>query len=191
MPVNKPIVGDNAFAHESGIHVHGILNNSSTYEPMSPEMVGHSRRIVLGKHTGANAVKSKLKEHHIDLQCVGIRKAEGGARATIKNCFTEKLGETSEFRPVFWFTKEDKKVYNNFYDIKLSDCYVKYNLKRTGCSGCPFATNWKEEIQVIDKYEQKFSKAVRNIFKDSYAYTLEYEKFRDEMNKKYGSWAEY
>ena len=67
MPVNKPIVGDNAFAHESGIHVHGILNNASTYEPMSPEMVGHSRRIVLGKHTGANAIKSKLKEYHIDL----------------------------------------------------------------------------------------------------------------------------
>lgn len=67
MPVNKPIVGDNAFAHESGIHVHGILNNASTYEPMSPEMVGHSRRIVLGKHTGANALKSKLKEYHIDL----------------------------------------------------------------------------------------------------------------------------
>ena len=67
MPVNKPIVGDNAFAHESGIHVHGILNNSSTYEPISPEMVGHSRRIVLGKHTGANALKSKLKNYHIDL----------------------------------------------------------------------------------------------------------------------------
>ena len=67
MPVNKPIVGDNAFAHESGIHVHGILNNSSTYEPMTPEMVGHSRKIVLGKHTGANALKSKLKEYHIDL----------------------------------------------------------------------------------------------------------------------------
>lgn len=67
MPVNKPIVGDNAFAHESGIHVHGILNNSATYEPISPEMVGHSRRIVLGKHTGANALKSKLKEYHIDL----------------------------------------------------------------------------------------------------------------------------
>lgn len=67
MPVNKPIVGANAFAHESGIHVHGILNNASTYEPMSPEMVGHTRRIVLGKHTGANALKSKLKEYHIDL----------------------------------------------------------------------------------------------------------------------------
>ena len=67
MPVNKPIVGDNAFAHESGIHVHGILNNSSTYEPISPELVGHSRKIVLGKHTGANALKSKLKDYHIDL----------------------------------------------------------------------------------------------------------------------------
>lgn len=67
MPVNKPIVGDNAFAHESGIHVHGILNNAATYEPMSPEMVGHSRKIVLGKHTGANALKSKLKDYHIDL----------------------------------------------------------------------------------------------------------------------------
>ena len=67
MPVNKPIVGDNAFAHESGIHVHGILNNSSTYEPISPELVGHTRKIVLGKHTGANALKSKLKDFHINL----------------------------------------------------------------------------------------------------------------------------
>ncbi|WP_296889203.1 2-isopropylmalate synthase [uncultured Methanobrevibacter sp.] len=67
MPVNKPIVGDNAFAHESGIHVHGILENSATYEPISPELVGHTRKIILGKHTGANALKSKLEEYHIDL----------------------------------------------------------------------------------------------------------------------------
>ena len=67
MPVNKPIVGANAFTHESGIHVHGILNNSFTYEAISPEMVGHSRRIVIGKHSGANALKSKLKLFHIDL----------------------------------------------------------------------------------------------------------------------------
>lgn len=67
MPVNKPIVGENAFAHESGIHVHGILNNALTYEPISPEYVGHSRRIVIGKHTGANALKSKLEEYHIEL----------------------------------------------------------------------------------------------------------------------------
>ena len=67
MPINKPIVGENAFTHESGIHVQGILNNASTYEPISPEIVGHTRKIVLGKHTGSNALRSKLEEYHIDL----------------------------------------------------------------------------------------------------------------------------
>ena len=81
MPVNKPIVGDNAFSHESGIHVHGILNNSSTYEPISPEFVGHSRKIYLGKHTGANALKSKLTEFHIDLNQNQFDKVFGQIKA--------------------------------------------------------------------------------------------------------------
>ena len=67
MPPNKPIVGENAFAHESGIHVHGILENAATYEPISPELVGHSRKIALGKHTGANALRSKLDEYDIKM----------------------------------------------------------------------------------------------------------------------------
>ncbi|MCD7781719.1 MAG: 2-isopropylmalate synthase [Methanosphaera sp.] len=67
MPPNKAIVGDNAFAHEAGIHVQGVLANSQTYEAMSPEEVGHKRKIVLGKLTGANAVKAKLDEYHINL----------------------------------------------------------------------------------------------------------------------------
>jgi 2-isopropylmalate synthase len=54
IPVTKPVVGDNAFSHESGIHTHGVIVRSDTFEPgiMTPEMVGHRRRIVLGKHTG-------------------------------------------------------------------------------------------------------------------------------------------
>ena len=67
MPPNKAIVGENAFAHEAGIHVHGVLQKAETYEPITPEMVGHTRRIVLGKHTGANAIKSKLEEYGIEL----------------------------------------------------------------------------------------------------------------------------
>ena len=58
---NKPIVGDTAFAHESGIHVHGVLNNPFTYEPITPEAVGNRRRIVLGKHSGRHAVEWALK----------------------------------------------------------------------------------------------------------------------------------
>ncbi len=64
---NKPIVGKNAFAHEAGIHVQGILKNSSTYEPIPPELVGQSRKIALGKHTGVNALKAKISEFNLDL----------------------------------------------------------------------------------------------------------------------------
>ena len=67
MPPNKAIIGENAFAHEAGIHVQGVLENSNTYEAFYPEEVGHKRRIVLGKLTGANAIKSKLDEYNINL----------------------------------------------------------------------------------------------------------------------------
>ncbi|RAP49278.1 MAG: 2-isopropylmalate synthase, partial [Methanosphaera sp. rholeuAM74] len=67
MPPNKAIVGDNAFAHEAGIHVQGVLANSDTYEAFKPEEVGHTRKIILGKLTGANAIKSKLEEYNINL----------------------------------------------------------------------------------------------------------------------------
>lgn len=60
---NKAIVGDNAFSHESGIHVHGILGSAFTYEPVTPDMVGKERKIVVGKHTGVHSVESRLKEY--------------------------------------------------------------------------------------------------------------------------------
>lgn len=64
IPLTAPIVGENAFSHESGIHSHGVLERSDTFEPgiMTPEMVGHRRRIVLGKHTGRHAVKQALED---------------------------------------------------------------------------------------------------------------------------------
>ena len=57
---NKAIVGENSFAHESGIHAHGILAHALTYEPIDPKIVGNRRRIVLGKHSGAHAIKSNV-----------------------------------------------------------------------------------------------------------------------------------
>lgn len=58
---NKAIVGDNAFAHEAGIHQAGVLNNSETYEIMRPEDVGlHSNKLVLGKHSGRHALRDRL-----------------------------------------------------------------------------------------------------------------------------------
>lgn len=57
---NKAIVGENAFAHEAGIHTHAILAHPSTYEPISPELVGVTRRLVAGKHAGTHGIKASL-----------------------------------------------------------------------------------------------------------------------------------
>ncbi len=59
---NKSIVGENAFAHESGIHADGVLKKSSTYEPIPPELVGHHRKFVLGKHVGSKGLQNRLEE---------------------------------------------------------------------------------------------------------------------------------
>ncbi len=65
---NKAIVGRNAFAHESGIHQDGMLKHSQTYEIMTPESVGVSKTsLVMGKHSGRNAFRTKLKEMGYDL----------------------------------------------------------------------------------------------------------------------------
>ena len=60
---NKAIVGDNAFAHESGIHQDGMLKNRETYEIMTPESVGVPKtKIVLGRHSGRHGLKVRLQE---------------------------------------------------------------------------------------------------------------------------------
>lgn len=67
VPENKPIVGRNIFRHESGIHVDAVLEEPLTYEPFLPELIGHQRRIVLGKHSGCRAVKAKLTQCGIEV----------------------------------------------------------------------------------------------------------------------------
>ena len=62
LPINKAIVGEMAFTHESGIHAHGVIREPSTYESVNPEMVGRKRRIVLGKHSGSASVEAALHE---------------------------------------------------------------------------------------------------------------------------------
>ncbi len=67
VPYFKAIVGENAFGHEAGIHVHGVVENPLTYEPISPEEVGNFRRIALGKHSGIHGLKKVLEDQGIHL----------------------------------------------------------------------------------------------------------------------------
>jgi homocitrate synthase NifV len=61
----QPVIGRNVFAHESGIHVNGMLDDTSTFEPFPPEDVGGERRYVLGKHSGRALIKWALEEQRV------------------------------------------------------------------------------------------------------------------------------
>lgn len=118
-----------------------------------------------------------------DLSVVGVRKAEGGLRATTyKTCYDQGIG-TDHFRPVFWLTDEDKRFYEQEFGIVHSDCYKKYGLKRTGCVGCPFSTKILEELKVIEAFEPRLYKAVLNVFGKSYEYTQRYKQFRQRKKE--------
>ncbi len=73
---NKAIVGKNAFAHEAGIHQAGVLKDASTYEIMKPQTIGlESNQLVLGKHSGRNAFKSRLAQLGYDLDREKLNKS--------------------------------------------------------------------------------------------------------------------
>ena len=64
---NKPITGQNAFSHKSGVHTNGVLKEPRTYEPFDPALLGRERRIVIDKYTGKSAVASRLDEYGIQV----------------------------------------------------------------------------------------------------------------------------
>jgi 2-isopropylmalate synthase len=75
IPRNKAVIGENAFAHESGIHQHGMLKHASTYEIMRPKDVGLSRtNLVLGKHSGRHAFRERVRELGFELDEAELNK---------------------------------------------------------------------------------------------------------------------
>ncbi len=95
IPLNKPIVGENAFAHEAGIHQDGVLKNTITYEIMRPESVGvGSNRLVLGKHSGRHAFVERLQTLGIAAPEIDMNKAFARFKALAdrkKNVYDEDL----------------------------------------------------------------------------------------------------
>jgi len=84
IPESKSIVGGSVFAHESGIHVSGLLRDAGTYEALDPAIFGRERAIVLGKHSGGAAIRSMLRSIGLesDHQRIGAILARVRARAT-------------------------------------------------------------------------------------------------------------
>lgn len=125
------------------------------------------------------------KELKADLVCLGLRRAEGGVRSSISQCFNSNKGKADRYYPCFWWTDEDKSAFEQVYNITHSDAYTVYGFKRTGCAGCPFNSKFEEELKVLHKYEPKLATAVEHIFAPSYEYTRAYRKFKESRRKKH------
>ena len=129
------------------------------------------------KYAKKDVLHKLISQDEYDLNIFGVRRSEGGIRGTsYKSCFDES-DKCDNYRPLFWYTNEDKKVYEDNYHVTHSKCYSDYGLTRTGCSGCPFGRDFESELEVIREHEPKLYKAVNNIFGDSYEYTRKYREF--------------
>lgn len=126
---------------------------------------------------------SYLAAGHFDMNCVGVRKQERGARATsYTSCFDVgwKAGTRGcdQFRPLFYMTDLQKDAYRRQFGIKRSDCYEVWGMKRTGCACCPFGKEFEQELSLAEKYEPKLFTAAQEIFGQSYDYTRRFMEFR-------------
>lgn len=137
-------------------------------------------------HFAKKLVASRFKsEGEFSLNMYGVRKAEGGARrSAYKTCFTDGDGGCDEYRPIFLYLADTKKIYEEHYGVQHSKCYSEYGLMRTGCAGCPYGRDLESELAAMEEYETKLFKAVNNIFKDSYEYTRQYRAFVKRMRVK-------
>jgi len=120
------------------------------------------------------------KEYCPDLSVNGMRQAEGGRRAgSVKSCFSVKTEKKPDnYRPLWYWTDEDKAVYKKWRNIRYSDCYEVYGLKRTGCVGCPCNSKAEQELSIVEPFEPQVVKAARNIFGASYNYKRQYVEFK-------------
>lgn len=131
-----------------------------------------------------------IREINATLNMVGVRRAEGGVRATAyTSCFSEasKRGDIAQFRPLFFFTDEDKERYCQIRGVIHSDLYEKYGFVRTGCACCPFGSRFEDELQTADKLDPGLRRAAINIFGPAYEYTRAYRQYKiqhDEMAKR-------
>jgi 2-isopropylmalate synthase len=111
----KPVVGDNAFAHEAGIHQDGVLKNAQTYEIMRPEKVGRlSNKLVLGKHSGRHAFANRLRDLGIDLERIDVN----AAFARFKDLADKKKDVYDE--DLFAIAGEDSAVTARFEIVDLA-----------------------------------------------------------------------
>lgn len=163
----------NKFCISRNSHLKEFLIENPPDFNISPKCCNYAKKLPASKYK---------KEIGCDLSITGIRKAEGGIRSVgLTSCFSDATRDRcAEYRPIFWYKKDDKEAYKKEYSIKHSACYEVWGLTRTGCSGCPFAVNLEEELRLTKVHEPKLYNALYKVFGKSYEYTRRYREFQKE-----------
>ena len=164
--------------------------NISNYKSLKEFLANNSQslaRISDGCCQGAKKRTAKKAEalYKPELTVIGVRRAQAGARATAySNCFTPAKGaDPAEYRPLFFWTDEDKDAYEKSFNVVHSKCYTEYGLKRTGCAGCPFSSRWEEELKICERNEPKLYAALLNVFGPAYDIAKRYRRFKEAANR--------
>lgn len=144
-----------------------IMENPPTF-PISNRCCEYAKKRV------AAQVNAELG---VDLELVGVRKAERGVRATIGTCFTAHEGGVDVYRPLYWLSNGDRADYHRIFGLRHSDCYEEWGFTRTGCVGCPFNINAASELEIARQHEPRLVAAVERVFADSYEYTRRYHDY--------------
>ncbi|MEA3201360.1 MAG: 2-isopropylmalate synthase [Thermoplasmata archaeon] len=118
--LTQPVVGYNAFTHESGIHTDGVIKNAATYEPIQAEHLGRERRFVFGKHTGTTAVTDRLEKNGLTgvpkeqvLEIANKIKAhtegqsKGGVKSFVERYRAWDVEHNGVDNPTFWRIVKD------------------------------------------------------------------------------------
>lgn len=129
--------------------------------------------------------KIVAKQISATLNCIGMRRSEGGIRSMVyDSCFSEgKNGQADNFRPIFWFTDDDKAEYERFCKIRHSECYAKWGLKRTGCACCPFGSRFELELEIVRREEPALYNLANKVFGQSYEYTRCFKRFKESLKR--------
>lgn len=123
-----------------------------------------------------------------DMVITGERRDEGGMRSVPRKdntalCFSETSSGQYRLRPLYYVSDKDKAWYKEHYNIRYSDAYEVYGMKRTGCCGCPISFRAVEDLELIKPYEPVLVKAAWNVFGDSYRYRQKYNEYKSERVK--------
>ena len=115
-------------------------------------------------------VKKWEKENNRHIAITGMRKAEGGERASLKGCvLTDESGNLKKFHPLLVVADEWEDWFVREYNIELCELYKEpFNFKRTGCKGCPFSLDLQEQLSTMELYMPAERKQCEIIWKPVY-----------------------